>query len=83
MPGERGLHASSVKHFALDGGVIDDLLRYEFDGQAIACVGIEVMQRADDDAGAFKKLLFSHADAICVEAKVRPVGKLSVPAHDR
>ena len=52
------MHAVAVEDFALDGGAIDDFLRYEFDGQAIALIGVEVMERANDDAGAFQELLF-------------------------
>ena len=77
------MDAVAVKDFALNGGAIDNLLRDEFDGQAIARIGVEVVQRANDDAGAFKELLFWRANAIGVETKIRPVGKLPVPAQDR
>ena len=50
--------------------------------QAIARIGVKVVQRANDDARAFQELLVGRADAIRVEAEIRPVGKLPVPAHD-
>ena len=83
MPGQRRLDARPVEKFTLYGGTIDNLLRNEFDGQAIALIGVEVMERANDDAGAFQELLFRRADAVRVETEIGPVGKLPVPAHDR
>ena len=58
MPRERRLDAGAVEDLALNGGAIDDLLRDKFDGQAIALIGVEVVERANDDAGAFQELLF-------------------------
>ena len=83
MPCERRLDAGAVEDLALNGRTVDNLLRNEFDGQAIALIGVEVMERANDDAGAFQELLFGRADAIRVEAEIRPVRKLPIPAHDR
>lgn len=80
---QRRLDAGAVEDFALDGGAVDYLLRYEFDGQTVALVGVEVMERTDDDTGAFQKSLLGRAKAIRVEAKIRPVRMLPVPAHDR
>ena len=34
-------------------------------------------------AGAFQELLFRRTNSIRVEAEIRPVGKLPIPAHDR
>ena len=53
MPRERRLDAGAVEDLALNGRTIDNLLRNEFDGQAIALIGVEVVQRANDDARAF------------------------------
>ena len=79
---ERRLNAGTVKYLTLYGGAIDNLLGDKFDGQAVALIGVQVVERTDDDAGAFQELLFGCADAIRVEAEIRPVGKLLIPAHD-
>jgi len=34
------LNAVAVEDFTLDGGVIDDFQRYEFDGQSVARIGV-------------------------------------------
>ena len=83
MSCERRLDAGTVEELALDGGAIDDFLRDKLDGQTVALVGVEVVHRPDDNARAFQELLFRHADAIRVEAEIRPVRKLPIPAHDR
>ena len=82
MPGTSKMDAGAVKDFAFNGGAIDNLLRDKFDGQPIAFIGVEVVKRSNDDAGAFQELLFCRADAIRVEAEFRPVRKLPIPAHD-
>ena len=58
MPRERRLDAGAVEDLALDGGAIDNLLGDKFDGQPIALICVEVMERTNDDARAFKELLF-------------------------
>ena len=58
MPCERPQDAGAVEDLALDGRAIDNLLRDEFDGQAIALIGVQVVERADDDARAFQEFLF-------------------------
>jgi hypothetical protein len=77
------LDAGAVENFTLNGGTVDDFLRDQLDRQAIALLGIEVVHRPDDHARTFQELLFGRADAIRVEAKIGPVRKLPVPAHDR
>jgi hypothetical protein len=74
MPCKRRLDAGAIKDFTLYGGAIDYLLRNKFDGQAIARIGVKVVQRTDNNARAFQELLFGRADAIRVEAEIRPVG---------
>ena len=82
MPCERRLDAIAVEDFTFNRGAIDDFLRYEFDGQAIARIGVKVLQCADNEAGTFQKLFFGRADAIRIEAEFRPIGKLLTPTHD-
>jgi hypothetical protein len=41
-----------------------------------------MVQRANDDAGAFQELFFGRADAFRVEAEIGLAGKLPIPAHD-
>ena len=55
MPCERRLDAIAVEDFTFNRGAIDDFLRYEFDGQAIARIGVKVVQCADNEAGTFQK----------------------------
>ena len=45
-------------------------------------IGVKVVQGTDDNAGTFQELLFGRAEAIRVEAEIRPIGKLPIPAHD-
>ena len=53
MPCERRLDAGAVEDFSLDGRAINNFLRDQLDGQTIARIGVEVVERANDDAGTF------------------------------